>query len=134
MGVYLWTDIKRKTMKRLISIAGLTAITSLATAQGYLYNFPDNNQYQFKDYWRNSYKNYENLWQDRDNDGYQNYWDRHDQNPNINISPEPTYDYPSYYENYKNSYYDLNRDRTIYEGPRGGQYYINRNGNKTYIK
>lgn len=27
-----------------------------------------------------------------------------------------------------------NSDRTIYTGPRGGQYYINKNGNKTYIK
>ena len=26
------------------------------------------------------------------------------------------------------------KGRTIYEGPRGGQYYINSNGNKTYLK
>ena len=26
------------------------------------------------------------------------------------------------------------KGRTIYEGPRGGRYYINSNGNKTYIK
>ena len=26
------------------------------------------------------------------------------------------------------------KGRTIYEGPRGGRYYINTNGNKTYIK
>ena len=26
------------------------------------------------------------------------------------------------------------KGRTIYEGPRGGHYYINANGNKTYIK
>lgn len=26
------------------------------------------------------------------------------------------------------------KNRTIYEGPRGGRYYINKNGNKTYIK
>jgi colicin import membrane protein len=24
--------------------------------------------------------------------------------------------------------------KTIYEGPRGGQYYYNSNGNKTYVK
>ena len=26
------------------------------------------------------------------------------------------------------------KGRTIYQGPRGGQYYINSNGNKTYLK
>ena len=26
------------------------------------------------------------------------------------------------------------KGRTIYEGPRGGRYYINSNGNKTYVK
>lgn len=26
------------------------------------------------------------------------------------------------------------KGRTIYEGPRGGRYYINSNGNKTYIQ
>ncbi|NLU92082.1 hypothetical protein HGH90_09050 [Chitinophaga sp. Ak27] len=26
------------------------------------------------------------------------------------------------------------KGRTIYQGRRGGQYYINKNGNKTYIK
>ncbi|HAZ00604.1 MAG: hypothetical protein A2W90_04950 [Bacteroidetes bacterium GWF2_42_66] len=26
------------------------------------------------------------------------------------------------------------KDKTIYTGPRGGKYYINKNGNKTYIK
>lgn len=26
------------------------------------------------------------------------------------------------------------KGRTIYEGPRGGHYYINKNGNKTYVK
>ena len=26
------------------------------------------------------------------------------------------------------------KGRTIYEGPRGGKYYINSNGNKTYIQ
>ena len=25
------------------------------------------------------------------------------------------------------------KGRTIYEGPRGGRYYINSNGNKTYV-
>lgn len=35
-----------------------------------------------------------------------------------------TYSYPSSYSS----------SRTIYTGPRGGKYYINSNGNKTYIK
>ena len=26
------------------------------------------------------------------------------------------------------------KGRTIFQGPRGGQYYINSNGNKTYLK
>lgn len=32
------------------------------------------------------------------------------------------------------SYNSNSSGRTIYTGPRGGQYYINKNGNKTYIK
>jgi hypothetical protein len=48
-------------------------------------------------------------------------------NTNYNSSSsKPTYNYssPSSYES----------NKTIYTGPRGGQYYINSNGNKTYIK
>jgi hypothetical protein len=34
---------------------------------------------------------------------------------------------------YSNESYNYGSDQTIYEGPRGGQYYINSNGNKTYV-
>jgi len=37
----------------------------------------------YKDYWGNSYKNYENMWKDSDGDGIINYYDYNDRNPNI---------------------------------------------------
>ena len=36
-------------------------------------------------------------------------------------------------KDYSPSAYNYGSGRTVYTGPRGGQYYINSNGNKTYI-
>lgn len=94
---------------------------------------PSSNSYQYKDYFGNSYKSSSNLYNDRDKDGYINYYDRNDQNPNVGFFSTPSISTPSYY-NSKSSYLDYNSGRTIYEGPKGGQYYINSNGNKTYVK
>lgn len=90
--------------------------------------------YPYKDIFGNSYKSSPNLWNDCDGDGYINLYDRHDKNPNVGYMSTPVITEPSYYNNYKSSSYDLNSGRTIYEGPRGGNYYINSNGNKTYIR
>ena len=37
----------------------------------------------YKDYWGNSYKNYNNMWRDSDGDGIINYYDYNDRNPNV---------------------------------------------------
>ncbi len=95
----------------------------------------NHSNYLFKDAYGHSYKSSENLWEDRDNDGVMNYYDRHDQNPNVGMYEIQQIDYnSSYYNNYNSSSTDYSTGRTIYEGPRGGQYYINSNGNKTYIR
>lgn len=56
--------------------------------------------------------------------------------------PKPGYDYISYIRNRTRQNKTVEKidnpaqpssDRTIHTGPRGGQYYINSNGNKTYV-
>jgi len=37
----------------------------------------------YKDYWGNSYKNYDNMWKDSDGDGVLNYYDYNDRDPNV---------------------------------------------------
>ncbi len=111
-------------MKQLIiTVLALVIFTLSANAQS---------TYNYSDAYGNKYKSYENLWKDRDGDGVENYYDRHDQNPNVGTSKTPSYAYPSYYNNYSSSY--SSGSKTIYVGPRGGKYYINSNGNKTYIR
>lgn len=46
----------------------------------------------------------------------------------------PTYSVPTYTPSYSNYNYSSASSRTIHTGPRGGRYYINSNGNKTYVK
>lgn len=49
----------------------------------------------------------------------------------------PSYNSSSTYRkssNYSTPSYNYSSGKTIYSGPKGGQYYINSNGNKTYIK
>lgn len=36
-------------------------------------------------------------------------------------------------KDYSSGAYNYGQGKTIYTGPRGGQYYINKNGNKTYV-
>lgn len=90
--------------------------------------------YQYKDAFGHSYKSSSNLYKDSDNDGYSNYLDRHDRNPNVGYYKSPSYSYPQNNFKHKSSSYNFNSGRTIYTGPRGGKYYINSNGNKTYVK
>ncbi|MCX7878084.1 MAG: hypothetical protein N2510_05505 [Ignavibacteria bacterium] len=114
-------------MKTLLSILFFLVITSAGKSQSL-------NKYYFSDFFGNNYKSYENLWYDFDNDGYLNYLDRHDRNPNVGYFTVPSYSEPGYYENYKSFNYDFTSGKIIYEGSRGGKYYINKNGNKTYMK
>ncbi|WP_242084217.1 HNH endonuclease signature motif containing protein [Aestuariivivens sediminis] len=46
----------------------------------------------------------------------------------------PTYSVPTYTPSYSSYKYSSSSSRTIQTGPRGGRYYINSNGNKTYVK
>ena len=125
-------------MKTLIILFAALICSSDSFAQYYYTTYTSDyntsNTYQYKDAFNNSYKSYDNLWKDSDNDGYINYYDRHDTNPNVGYNSTPTMNYPSYYSNYNSSTYSPSSGRTIYEGSRGGNYYINSNGNKTYIK
>ncbi len=113
----------------MIAAIGLQAQISNYFSQDYLY----------EDAYGHQYKRSSSLYQDTDNDGYINYYDRHDKNPNVGNfnsiygSDTPLYNSSSYYRNYRSSSYDFSTGRTIYTGPRGGKYYINSNGNKTYV-
>lgn len=127
-----------------LTILILKIITFTVNAQSIL-DFNKNNEnnpfsnsssfsYIYKDYFNHSYKSYENLLKDTDKDGYINFYDRHDKNPDTGFFSNPYQSGSSYYGNYKSSYYDYSSGKTIYEGSRGGKYYINENGNKTYLK
>ncbi len=105
--------------------------------------FNSNNSRPYKDLYGNSYKYYENMFKDKDNDGLTGYFDNNDANSdpykslfksNSTYTPNYLNQDNNYNSNYNSSYYDFNRSKTIYTGPQGGQYYINSNGNKTYIK
>jgi hypothetical protein len=37
----------------------------------------------YTDYWGNHYKNYDNLWEDKDGDGVIGYYDYNDRNPRV---------------------------------------------------
>ncbi|MBC7524603.1 MAG: hypothetical protein H7239_09220 [Flavobacterium sp.] len=53
--------------------------------------------------------------------------------PTYTYSTPQTYDSPNYStQSYSSPNYSSNN--TIYTGSRGGQYYINSNGNKTYVR
>ena len=126
-------------MKHLI----LTSIFSLVAILGYSQYY---NSYQtytprpYKDVYCNSYSNFNNLSKDTDNDGLINIYDNNDKSTDLYKSynlPANNYSNPSYNyttPTYTPSSYDTYSTRTIYIGPQGGEYYINSNGNKTYIK
>ena len=63
---------------------------------------------------------------DRNNTNADNYSTYGNTNPYTGSSGSTAVDYSSEARNYGEGH-------TIYTGPRGGQYYINSNGNKTYV-
>jgi hypothetical protein len=82
-----------------------------------------------EDYNNSSYSSYNNNSYNSNSSNYTKSTPSYNTSSNTNYnssSSKPTYNYssPSSYE----------ANKTIYTGPRGGQYYINSNGNKTYIK
>ncbi|MEY2702976.1 MAG: hypothetical protein RLY43_1614 [Bacteroidota bacterium] len=82
-----------------------------------------------QDYNTSSYSSYNNNSYNSNSSNYTKSTPSYNTSSNTNYnssSSKPTYNYssPSSYES----------NKTIYTGPRGGQYYINSNGNKTYIK
>ncbi|HQO08752.1 MAG TPA: hypothetical protein PLK90_01955 [Clostridiales bacterium] len=88
----------------------------------------------YKDVYGNSYSNQNNLWNDQDNDGLVGYYDNNDRNSSWSASTKINtniYNNNSYYNSTPS--YDYNSNKTIQTGSRGGQYYINSNGNKTYV-
>jgi len=117
---------KTKDMKKSLLV--------LAFIFGYASVHAQWNGYPYQDVHGHHYKKQENLFKDQDQDGVSNIYDFNDKNPNVKFTNQPDYSVPSYYENYKSSYYDSNRNKNIYVGPRGGRYYINKNGSKTYIR
>lgn len=126
-------------MKNALSM--LLMVFICAFAYGQYYNTTTR---PYEDVYGNNYSNFNNLFEDSDNDGLNGYFDNNDRSSNVFDSykietpkfSNSTWSTPSYSTPRYNSYpsYDFNSNRTIYTGPRGGQYYINSNGNKTYIK
>ena len=62
----------------------------------------------------------------KNNTNHDNYSTQGNRNPFTGSSGSVAKDYSPQAENY-------GQGKTIYTGPKGGQYYINDNGNKTYI-
>jgi hypothetical protein len=57
-------------------------------------------------------------------------WDNYSTKGNLNPY---TNEYGTRARDYSNDSYNYGSGQNIYTGPRGGQYYINSNGNKTYV-
>lgn len=57
-------------------------------------------------------------------------WDNFSTKGNTNYSTGVTGTKP---RDYSNEAHNYGKNQNIYTGSRGGQYYINRNGNKTYV-
>lgn len=123
----------------------LTSILSFVAIVCYSQNYTTYPVYQprpYTDIYGNHYSNFNNLNKDTDNDGLLNWNDNNDKSKDVYKSYDipiynntaPTYNYSAPAYNSTPSNYDTYSTKTIYTGPQGGQYYINSNGNKTYIK
>lgn len=118
-----------------VTVGLLSSLSSQSLYSTYTLKNYESKSYVVKDIYGSSYKNTQNLYKDYDNDGVINCYDRHDTNPysTFNNYNGSNFNTGKYY-NYNSSNFDLNTNKTIYTGPKGGQYYINSNGNKSYIK
>lgn len=110
-------------MKKILCLSLLVAISILAKSQNYNYN----NYYQ-QGYYKPSTGTQVNGYYKTspNNTNLDNYSTKGNINPYTNKSGSRARDYSVESYNYGSG-------QTIYQGSRGGQYYINSNGNKTYV-
>jgi hypothetical protein len=104
-------------------ILGLFILASSMIAKSQFYNSTYVNGYYRPS--TNTYVNGYNRTQSNSTN-WDNYSTQGNTNPYTNFSGSRARDYSTESYNYGSG-------QTIYEGPRGGQYYINSNGNKTYV-
>lgn len=104
--------------KFLLSLLSVIAISTMVSAQSYRYQngyYRTNGTYVSGHYKSNS-----------NNTNWDNYSTRGNRNPFTGNNGSVARDYSSGALNYGSG-------RTIYNGSRGGQYYYNSNGKKTYV-
>ncbi|GAB3909155.1 hypothetical protein GCM10028803_46250 [Larkinella knui] len=131
-------------MKKLLFISIILLSNLACYAQYPTYQQKTYTPRPYKDSFNNSYSKPENLNKDADKDGLSGFYDNNDKDPDPNKSlyksndriTQPTIDsyqtQPVSIPHY--SYPTTNtQPREVHTGPRGGQYYINSNGNKTYV-
>jgi hypothetical protein len=105
-------------MKKLIFTISLFAITVIASAQSTTYQ----NGYTKSD---GTYVTGHNK-TTSDKTNINNYSTQGNTNPNTGVSGSKPKDYSSESRSYS-------ADKNVQTGSKGGQYYINSNGNKTYV-
>jgi uncharacterized protein YxeA len=110
-------------MKNYIFSILLLTLSFIGKAQTY-----NSNSYYQQGYYRQSTGTQVNghFKTQSNNTNWDNYSTQGNTNPYTNQSGTRARDYSTESDNYGSG-------QTIYEGPKGGQYYINSNGNKTYV-
>ena len=103
-------------MKKTILFSALLFLAFSSFSQTYV-----NGYYKSNGTYVNGYNKTES-----NNTNWDNYSTKGNTNPYTQESGTKPRDYSTESSNYSS-------DKTIYEGPNGGQYYINSNGNKTYV-
>lgn len=105
-------------MKKLLLTIGFFAITAITSAQSTTY---------VKGYTKSDGTNVQGYYKTTsDNTNLNNYSTQGNTNSYTGQSGYKPRDYSSESRNYS-------ADKNVQTGPRGGQYYINDNGNKTYV-
>lgn len=101
----------------------LSSLVFIAKSQTY-----NNNSTYVNGYYKPSTNTYVNGYNKTksNNTNWDNYSTQGNNNPYTQQSGTKARDYSTESSNY-------GAGQTIYEGPKGGQYYINSNGNKTYV-
>lgn len=105
-------------MKKLLLTFSFFAISALASAQSttYVNGYTKSDGTQVKGYYKTT----------SDNTNTNNYSTKGNTNYYTGESGSKPKDYSTESSNYSS-------DKNVQTGPRGGQYYINKNGNKTYV-
>ncbi len=107
-------------MKKIIVLLAASFIASVftANAQSYVNGYYCQNGTFVQGYYRSNRNN--------NNNNHDNYSTRGNTNPYTGSVGSVARDYTPQANNYGSG-------QTIYSGPQGGQYYINSNGNRTYV-